>query len=68
MELFASLAVSDNVKLIDNYDPTVEKVYTGSDAIDALDEIVEDYPLTRYDGLIMVENSEIVEIHRMYIP
>ncbi len=63
-----SIAVSDNVKFIDNRDPAEEKVYTGSDAIAALKEIVKEYPLTCYDGKIAVENSEIVEINRMYRP
>lgn len=64
----ASIAVSDNVKLIDSRNPAEEKEYTGSDAVSALKEIVKEYPLTCYDGLITVENSEIVEIHRMYRP
>lgn len=63
-----SAAVSDSVKLIDNHDPTDEKEYSGSDAVSALKEIVKEYPLTCYDGMIRVENDEIVEIRRMYRP
>lgn len=64
----ANLAVSDNVKLIDDRDPAEEKVYTGSDAVSALKEIVKEQPFTYYDGLIRVENGEIIEINRMYRP
>lgn len=64
----AGIAVSDNVKLIDNRDPAEEKVYTGSEAVSALKEIVKDYPMTCYECIITVENGEIIEIHRIYRP
>lgn len=64
----ASLSVSENVKLIDSYDPTEDKEYEGTDAVLALKEIVEQYPLTSYDGMITVEDGIIVEIHRLYVP
>ena len=62
------IGVIDDVKLFDNRDPFEEKEYAGSDAIAALKEIVKEYPLICYDGLITVENGEIVEIRRMYRP
>lgn len=64
----STLAVSDDLKLFDHYDPTEEKEYTGSDAVDALKAIVKDYPLTCYDCSITVENGVIVEVRRLYIP
>lgn len=64
----ADLAVSENVKLIDSYDPTEDKEYTGNEAVSVLKTIVEENPLTDYDGSITVENGVIVEIHRLYVP
>lgn len=64
----ADLAVSENVRLIDNGDPAEEKVSIGSEAISALKEIAEDYPFTCHDGYLLVENGEIIEIHRTYRP
>ncbi|MCQ2535806.1 MAG: hypothetical protein MJ110_02430 [Lachnospiraceae bacterium] len=64
----ASLEVSENVKLTDSYDPTEDKEYEGADAVNALKEIVEQYPLTSYDGMITVEDGVIVNIHRLYVP
>lgn len=64
----ASFSVNDDVRLVDNSDPSEEKDYTGSDAISALNAMLEDYPLTCYNCSITVENSEIVEIRRLYTP
>ena len=63
-----TLAVSDSVKLIDKYDLSEEKEYAGAEAVSALKDIVEEYPLTCYDGTVTVENGEIVEIQRVYRP
>lgn len=63
-----NLSVSDNVKLTDKSDPTEDKEYTGNDAIAALKELVSDYPLNCHTCSIMVENGEIIEINRLYIP
>lgn len=63
-----SIAVNNDVKFIDKYDPSEEKEYTGSDTISALKEIVAEYPLTCYDCTIRVEDGEIVEITRIYRP
>ncbi len=62
------LAVSDDLKLTDNSDPSEEKVYTGSEAVPALIELIRDYPLNCNNCTIMVENGEIIEINRLYIP
>lgn len=64
----ATLAVSEDVKLIDNYDPSEEKVYAGSEAVSALKEIVSEYPLYCHDCSITVEEGAIVEINRVYRP
>lgn len=63
-----TLAVSDDVKLIDRRNPSEEKEYTGSDAISVLKELVEEEPLNRHNCSIMVENGEIIEITRLYTP
>lgn len=63
-----TLAVNDDVKLVDKSNPLGEKEYTGSDAVSALKEMVEEFPLTRYNCTIMVENGEIIEINRLYTP
>lgn len=63
-----SLAVSKELKLTDKYDPSEDKVYTGSDAVMALKEIVEKDSLTCYDCVIMVEKGEIIEITRLFRP
>lgn len=64
----ANLSVSDNLKLTDNYDPTTEKVYTGSDAVSAFKEIIKDQSLYCHNCKIMVEDGAIVEINRLYRP
>ena len=64
----ASLPVSDNVKFIDHSDPTVEKEYTGSEAVAAIKEKVADYPLYNRCCTIMIENNEIIEVNRHYVP
>lgn len=64
----ASLTVSGEVKLIDKRNPSEDKEYTGSDAVFALKEMVHKEPLNCYNGLIFVENNQIVEINRLYTP
>lgn len=65
----ANLTVSDNVKLIDYHDDIYDGIeYSDKDAIMTLKEIVKEYPLTCYDGVIIVENSEIIEIDRLFRP
>lgn len=64
----AELTLSDNVKLIDNSDPTEAKESTGSDVVPALKKLVENYPLSCYNCRIIVEEGAIVEINRMYTP
>ena len=63
-----SLLVSDAVKLIDRRNPSEDKEYTGSDAVNALIEMTEEYPLTCYDCSITVENGEIIEMSILYRP
>lgn len=64
----ANIDVNDDVKFIDKSDPSEEKVYTGSDAISALKEMVSEYPLNCYNCSIEIDNVEIVEITRLYTP
>lgn len=63
-----SFKVSDNVKFMDHYDPTEEKVYTGTDAVSAIKEACEKTYLNCYNCSIMVENGEIIEVKRIYTP
>lgn len=63
-----SLVVSDDVKFIDKQDPSEDKEYTGSDAVLALTELIKEHPFTCYNCSIMVENGEIIEIDRLYMP
>lgn len=63
-----TLDVSDNVKLIDNSDPSETKEYTGNDALLALKDMLEKYPLNCNDCSILVEDGAIVEINRRYVP
>lgn len=63
------LAVADNVKVTDNYDdPNVGKEYTGSDVVTVLKEMTADYPLNCDNCSIRVENGQIAEIHRIFVP
>lgn len=64
----ANLSLSENIQLVDDFDPAESKEFTGSNAITALKEIVEERPLTYFDCLITVEDGVIVEIHRIYRP
>lgn len=64
----SDLVVSDGVKLTDKSNPSEEKEYIGSDAIDALKELLKEYPLTWNNCTVTVENGEIVEINRLFTP
>lgn len=63
-----TLTVGDNIKLTDRSNPDEEKEYTGSDAVDALKELVSEYPLNWNNCTVMVENGEIIEINRLFTP
>lgn len=64
----ANLPVSENVKLIDQKHPDQVKEYTGNEAISVFKEIVHEEPLDCDNCTITVENGEIVEINRLYVP
>ena len=64
----ANLTVSDDVKLTDKRDLSDEKEYTGKDAISVFKEMIHEEPLNCYNCSIMVENGEIIEINRLYVP
>lgn len=63
-----NLAVCDDVNFIDSSEPQEDKQYSGSDAISALRNLIEEGSQTEFDNMITVENGTIVEIHRMYVP
>lgn len=64
----AELTLSENAKLINNADPSEVKETTGSDVGPALKELLENYSLSCYNCIITVEEGEIVEINRVYVP
>lgn len=63
-----TLTVDDNVKLIDKSNPSEEKEFSGSDAVDALKEMLKEAPLNWHNCTVTVENGEIMEINRLYRP
>lgn len=63
-----NFVVSDDLKFVNKSDPTEEKEYTGSEAVSALKELVNEYPLNCHTCSITVDNGAIVEINRLYIP
>lgn len=64
----STLDISDDMKFIDNSEPSEVIENTGSDAVRALKAFVDKYPLTCYDAKITIEQGAIVEIYRMYRP
>lgn len=64
----ATIPVSAEVKLTDSSDLSGEKVYSGEEVKAALDLILSDDFLSRYNCRIRVENGSIVEISKMYRP
>lgn len=66
---FASLPLSSDVKFTDSSDLVEgEKVYTGDEIKTAIDEITAVYALDEYNCRIVVENGEVAEINRYYVP
>ena len=59
---------AENVKLIDQKHPDQVKEYTRNEAISVFKEIVHEEPLDCDNCTITVENGEIVEINRLYVP
>lgn len=64
----SDLIVSADLKLTDKSNPSEEKEYIGSDAVDALKGLLKEAPLNWNNCTVTVENGEIVEINRLFTP
>jgi len=65
---FADFKVNADVKFIDNSEPSEEKVYSGKEVKDAVNEFVANHGLNEYNCKVMFENGEVTEINVVFIP
>jgi len=62
------LAFSEAFKLIDESDPSDSKEYTGSEAVERLKELADNYLISQYSCRILVENGMVSEITNLFTP